>query len=310
MTPEEKNERRYLPRLVLGGLALLALVFLGTLVLPQLRRIEQTLVSPIEVTGVPEGYVVVRQSKTQAKIRLTGSPADLNRSDLFRLQVNLPEHPDMDGAYPLVASLSSPSAIQILEITPPNIEIHLAKMARRNVPVRVRLEGEPAPGFRLGAITVVPALTLVSGPLETVQKIKVIETTPLSVTGATAPIKRVVSAEKPNQTSLTYAPELFTVLIQVEEIPTTLRLKGVPVTPGLNEPREVSVIPETVDIDVTGPSRLVEALRTGQGVTAVIDTQSLKTGIFVRRAAITLPEGVNLIGATPELFTVTIPPSS
>jgi YbbR domain-containing protein len=307
---EETNNRNTLPRIVLVTLALLTVAALLFIALPRLQREERTLVSPIEVTGIPQGYVMTRQSHTEAKIRLIGPPAALKRTDLLRLQVHLPASPEEDGVYPVVPSVSAASPLEVLEISPTEIHIRLAQTASRDLPVQVRLKGEPAPGFRLGDVTITPATTRVSGPIKAVEPLKSIETTPISVSGASAPMKLEIPAQNLEEANLTLTPDLFTVLIRVEEIQASTLLKGVPVTPGPDEPRSVSVSPETVDIEVTGPVRLVETLKATGGVTAVIDTEGLEAGVFVRRAAITLPEGVSLIGANPELFTVSIPPGS
>lgn len=310
VTAENKDDFRYPTRRALGLVALLVLAALFALVLPRLQREEHTLVFPIEVTGIPGGYVIASQSATRAKIRVIGQPADLTRTDLIHLQVSLPEHPELDGAYPIVPSLSPTLPLEVLEITPTEIHLRLAPTVVRKVPVRVRLEGEPAPGFRLGRVTVTPPDALVSGPMEHIQRLETIETTPISVANASAPLKIEIPAEHTGTPPLTVTPELYTVLVEVEEVQATSRLKGIPVTPDPEEPRRVAISPKTVSIEVSGPARLVEALKAGGGVTAVIETHPLETGIFVRRAAITLPEGVNLIKATPELFTVTIPPQS
>jgi len=310
VTAEEQNNRRYLPRFALGlGLmALIALVLLAATLLPRLRREEHTLVSPLEITGIPEGYIVSRQSHNRAKIRVIGLPSDLDHMERLRLQVNLPHQPAMDGSYPVTPRFEG-APLEVLEVTPSEVHIRLVKSVKRDIPVQVRIEGKPAPGFRLGEVTVTPSVTLVSGPSETLQGLKAIWTTSVSISDATAPLSIKVPAENAGKGLLTLCPELFTVRVQVEEIPATRRLSGIPVTPGSDEPRRIAVTPETVDIEVTGPARLVEKLKAGTGVSAVIDTRELKAGIYVRRAAITLPDGVDLINASPELFTVTIPNS-
>lgn len=294
---------------IVCGLALLALAATLAFGIHRLQRVQRAFVTPIEITGVPDGYAIEGQSHARAKIRIEGQPEDLARADLFRLQVNLPESPDLDGVYPIVPSISATTSLQILEITPAELHIRLVKTVKRELPVQVRLEGEPAQGFRLGRVTIKPSTTVASGPLETIQNLKFIRTTPITLTGASAPLKLKIPAEKSDEATLTLTPDLFTVLVQVKEVPSTILLKGVPVTTGPEELRSVYVTPDTVDIEVTGPARLVEALKATGGVTAVIDTRDLKAGVFVRRAAITLPEGVSLIGADPELFTVNIPPT-
>ncbi|WP_152005648.1 CdaR family protein [Desulfoluna spongiiphila] len=311
VTAEERHNRRYLPRFTLGlGLvALTALVLLAFILVPRLRMEEHTLVSPIEVTGVPKGYIVARQSHTRAKIRVVGLPADLAHIELLRLQVDLPDQPALDGSYPVTPHLEGAPPMEVLEVNPPEVHIRLAKSVKRDIPVQVRIEGKPAPGFRLGKVTVTPSVALASGPSEVLEGVKAIRTTIVSVSDATAPLSIKVPAENAGEDLLTLCPELFTVRVQVEEIHATRRLPGIPITTGTDEPRRIAVTPETVNIEVTGPARLVEKLKAGTGISAVIDTRELKAGIYVRRAAITLPEGVDLINASPELFTVTIPDS-
>ncbi|VFQ45885.1 CdaR family protein [Desulfoluna butyratoxydans] len=312
MTAEEHHNRRDLYRFALGfGLAaILALFLLSLVLLTGLRREEHTLVSPIEVTGIPEGYVMVRQSHARAKIRVSGTPADLDHMELLRLQVTLPDHPAMEGSYPVTLRREEAPSVEILEITPSEIHIRLAESVQKNIPVTVRLVGSPAPGFRLGEVTVTPAVARVSGPSEVVRDITAIRTTAVSVSDATAPLSVKVPAEHvPGKGRLTLCPELFTVRVQVKEIHATRRLAGIPITTGPDESRRISITPSTVDISVTGPARLVDKLRAATGISAVIDTRGLASGIYVRRAAITLPRGVDLISASPELFTVTVPGS-
>ena len=309
MTSEEKKHRGPLSKLSVGALALIVFATLLAGTLYHLQREERSFVSPIEVTGVPEGYVIIDQSHTRAQIRISARAKTLDRNDLFRLRANLPENPGVEGVYPVVLSITDTSSVDVLDIVPSEISVHLARTVARELPVEARITGEPAQGYRLGKVTILPETTWLSGPMETVRTFNSIMTTPISISHASTSLKLKVPADKNDDPTLTLTPELFTVLIRVEEIPSTLSIKGVPVTPVQNDPRQVSIFPETVDIEVTGPAHLVNTLKASGGATATIDTQSLATGMFVRRAAITLPEGVRLIEASPERFNVNIIPN-
>ncbi len=309
MSSKKKKHRISPTPLIWVAMALMTLAAFWTLVMPRLQREERYLVSPIKVTGVPEGYVISRQSQTHAKIRIIGKPSTLDRSDLFRLQVSIPDHPEADGVYPIISNISGPSPAKILAITPAEIHIRLAHTATRELPVVLRLEGEPAPGFRLGRVTIIPATTQVSGPLDTIQKLGPMSTAPIPITHASTSIKRKIPLEKSPDASLTITPELFTVSIEVVEILSTVRITGVSVTTDPTASDHI-ITPKTVDIEVSGPARLMAKLKRHEGIRATISTRALAPGVFVRRAAITLPEGVTLIGAHPELFTVTILPGS
>ena len=309
VTSEKKKHRGPLLKLSVGAIALIAVATLLAGVLYHLQREERSFVSPIEVTGVPEGYVIIGQSHTRAKIRISARAETLDRSDLFRLRANLPEHPGVEGVYPVVLSIPQTSSVDVLGIIPSEISVRLARTVARELPVEVRITGEPAQGYRIGKVTVLPETTWLSGPMETVSTFSSIATTPIAINNASAPLKLKVPAEKNNDPTLTLTPELFTVLIGVEEIQATLSVIGVPVSPAPNDPRQVSIFPGTVDIKVTGPAHLVGTLKASGGATATISTRNLATGMFVRRAAITLPEGVSLIEASPERFTVHIIPN-
>ena len=67
-----------------------------------------------------------------------------------------------------------------------------------------------------------------------------------------------------------------------------------------------SISPPVISIDVKGPANVVNTLETSEAFIVYLDLNSLKPGVYVRRATIVLPVTTALVGVNPEIFTVTI----
>ena len=77
-----------------------------------------------------------------------------------------------------------PSGIEVLQMSPSTVEITFEATGVRLVPVRVVVDGDPAPGFRVGAMTADPDVVDVSGPESALRRLRQIDTEPVSVRGA------------------------------------------------------------------------------------------------------------------------------
>lgn len=64
--------------------------------------------------------------------------------------------------------------------------------------VRPRIEGVPAPGFKVAGVRVVPAQYTVQGPESLVLALEFIDTTPISIEGASSPVEAMVQPTLPD----------------------------------------------------------------------------------------------------------------
>jgi YbbR domain-containing protein len=85
-----------------------------------------------------------------------------------------------------------PSEVEVVGIEPPAITLELERRRTRILPLAPTVEGEPAPGFVLGEVRIVPPAITVQGPESRVADLEQISTSPISVEGATEPVTGTV----------------------------------------------------------------------------------------------------------------------
>jgi len=140
----------------------------------------------------PPHYVVVTQSTRTARVRISGPRMLISRLQSSALQNNLRlthrlQETDlvngwatvrMDGEW-IRPSLSESDFVQLRfrEFTPRTVRVLASPVMERSLPVRPRITGEPARGYRLlGAPEVVPSQVKVRGPAVVLDSIEALLT--------------------------------------------------------------------------------------------------------------------------------------
>ncbi|MGE5189049.1 MAG: YbbR-like domain-containing protein [Gemmatimonadota bacterium] len=138
---------------------------------------------PIELRRVPAGMAITNAVERRVDVRVAG-PATLigtlPRDDVTAVI-------DLSGArpgrtvYPLTAtSITLPSGVRVVRITPDSVEVALAKLERRRLPVSARIVGSARLKGRIARITVDPAEVEVEGLPEDFSRLKTLWTEDLA----------------------------------------------------------------------------------------------------------------------------------
>lgn len=91
-----------------------------------------------------------------------------------------------------------PADVEVVSVEPPAITLELERLQTRLLSVDPSLEGEPAAGFKITSVRVIPAQISVQGPGSKLEKIEVVETAPVSVEGATSQVTATVQPRLPD----------------------------------------------------------------------------------------------------------------
>jgi len=75
------------------------------------------------------------------------------------------------------------SGIEVLQVNPVRVELHLEHTISKEVPVVVPISGEPLPNFEVYGKLVKPAMLIVTGPRSKVESIREVATEPVSISG-------------------------------------------------------------------------------------------------------------------------------
>ena len=176
---------------------------------------------------------------------------------------------------------------------------------RKEVAVRVNLDGQPAAGYRLSAVRVNPSTVVLLGNTEVLAQVPgFVETEPVSLAEATSEIQKRLQLIVPeNVTVLEGNTVDVTANIAAIEGGTTVRQR--PVIQGLDPGLEATVALDTVDVILSGSLPLLESL--GPDDTFVIlDLTGLVPGNHIVVPRVVVPNGIRAEGVLPESVEVVI----
>ncbi len=129
-------------------------------------RMEVTYVAPLEYENLSNDLMIANEVPTSASIRISGpralqvniSPNDISLGiDLKGLSAGVTSFKRLEE------SLNIPSGLKITRISPSYVDVKLERIRDRDVPVRVVLTGEPAPGFIVKSFKTITEKVAVSG---------------------------------------------------------------------------------------------------------------------------------------------------
>ncbi|HET9950477.1 MAG TPA: YbbR-like domain-containing protein [Candidatus Eisenbacteria bacterium] len=183
----------------------LALLLYAHVVTEQQR--ESILQIPVSFSGLADTLAVRGAPPDHIAATIRGK-----WKDLIRLGLSNPLLPvDLTGIGPgpyieaitpekMATRAFPPELAKVLEVTsigdPGEVALTIEPKAQKWVPVRARLAGETAPGWRLdGPPEVFPESVLVSGPQSAVEAADTLNTLPVDITEERARIQREVSVD-------------------------------------------------------------------------------------------------------------------
>jgi len=256
---------------------------------------------PLELRNIPADLMIVSPRVDFVDLRVSGPRTLLSRIDPEKLSMIL----DLDGvrAGPAVFrvvtdALNLPRGVKVVRLTPAEVTLELARVIRRQVPVRVALAGKPPGDLRVTDVKVAPEVVEVIGPADEVEQFKVAETLPFELADAAAGlIEREIGLEPPRE-YLSLSATLVHAQVLLEEPEKGRTLLNVPVVVRQGIYRS-SVQPSKVKITVRGPKSAIESLELRHGA-VYIDAGGLEPGTHKVEPSVDLPPEVELVKVQPE----------
>jgi YbbR domain-containing protein len=138
---------------------------------------------PIELRRIPAGMAVANSVERRVDVRVAGPATVVGALPRDQVTAVVDLHGARPGrtVYPLTAkSISVPSGIRVLRITPDSVEVALAKLERRRLPVSARISGSARLKSRIARVTVDPPELEVEGLPDDFSRLKTLWTEELS----------------------------------------------------------------------------------------------------------------------------------
>ena len=269
----------------------------------------------VERGVAPEGLVLGPPQVEPAAVLLRGASSRLAdvRSVVARLAVDA-SGLNIDQDVDLAAVDEAGDLVPGVEIVPGDARVRIdvgRELAYAVLPVVVDLTGEPAPGFRVGGVTVDPTTVTVSGEAPAVERLSAIMTAPIPVDGLMADRTRTVALEVPAALTLIGEPQAQ-VTVSIVPARGSRTLEAGLALSGARRDRTTTLSTNKVLVTLSGDIAALDALEAGRSGTLVgeLDVSGLGNGRHEVEVQVAPPDGVTVVAVAPRTVVVRISPAS
>lgn len=301
--PAEKNHNRLK---LFGLLLLLGLAFLFAWAWYSPEEIE--LFVPIHMENMPEGLIFSHLPLKEIEIRLSGPKYLFHTLSKFQNRYVL-DLSDVRIGVNRVSIVQDrfqfPKGFRIENIIPPVLTLKVENLMTKRVPIMVSVSGKPAAGYIFVNAVAKPSSTIVTGPESLLEHMDKVMTKPIDINGFSEYQKKEIALDLAEMLTVKAPSDLFRAEIFIEKKMANKAFRQIPVE-GRDSSYPYSIAPEVIDIEISGPVKILERLHGEKNIKAYVDLKDLEPGVYVRPAIIALPLDTILLNVNPEKFTITI----
>lgn len=287
----------------------IALASLLWLVVSGEQTVERALRVPLEFTNLPPQLEMVGDTPTVVDVRVRGSGGALSRLATGDLVAVLDLRTARTGRrlFHLTSSdVRSPFGVDVVQVSPSNVAVTFEESAAKVVPVVPAVEGDPAEGYVVGTVTSNPSTVEVVGPVSALANLTEAITEPVTVSGASVPVRESVTIGVPDPAVRLRSPQNAVVTVDIGAAPVERRIGDVTVSGRNGREVPAQIKPVKVAVVVRGARELVNALDPGK-IDATVDLEGLGQGLFQLPVRVAPPQHVTVVRVEPTQVQVRIP---
>ena len=266
----------------------------------------------INVSGTPAfGYGAEQAQVDPQQVTVTGSESAINRIASVAVTVDVGDKATTQrGFIAPTAFDSAGTEITGLTFTPATVQVTVPiklLLSNRLVPVRVPIEGNPAPGYSVDDIKIEPTnVTICCAPGNILESIESISTQPVSISGTTSTVISRTALILPAGVELYPGQSnTITVTIGVRTFDTTWQLSVTPSAQGLPPGYSMVLSPNTLTLTLEGTFAQFQALKPAD-VAAAVPVGNLGAGTYELTPQVTVPNDIKLVSVSPVTVTVSL----
>jgi YbbR domain-containing protein len=272
------------------------------------RDAERIVDVPVAIRKVPSGLIVTELSPAKGvTVTLRGPRTILDSVDgeKTRLVVDLSTATEGKVSIdPNQATMNPelPRRLKAVRMSPIRLDAKLERLAKRRLPVKAILAGDPTLGYTAG-YSATPDHVEVTGPASTVDALKEISTRRIDIEGVSAPLERTVLLE-PGGDFVTLVPDRVHVAVHFDERMMVQEFKRVPIA--LRNGEGAKVTPAEVGVSVRGPELVLHDWKLPEGA-VFVDAGGLSPGAHDVPVQVDLPAPLVIAARKPESVRVVVP---
>ena len=273
--------------------------------------VERGLEVPLGFENIPSTLQVAGEPPDTVRVRVRGSQRIINGlvpGDVVAVLDLAGERSGDRRLFDMYADrVRVPFGVEVTQIAPTNITISLDRAGvAESVVVVPDIEGQPAEGFAIGRISVLPTEVNVLGPDSVLATLLEALTEPITIEGASGRVQEIVTVGVSDPSVRLQTPTSAEVTVEIVPAPLERTFDNLSVTTrGLATNRRVTIEPGTVSVGVQG----------GRSEVAELDSALLNTFVYVAElqpgrynlpVTVELTEGLGVTDIEPSRVTVTI----
>ena len=245
--------------------------------------VERIVQVPLEMRNRPERLELVGNPPDQVEVRLSASSGILSRLQPGDIVAIL----DLGAARPgsrlfhlRTDEIRTPFGVTVSQVIPQTVSLAFEVGETRVVAIRPDVEGEPAPGFTVGAVTVTPPTVEVIGPSSDLHALREATTEPVLIDGATATVVQTVTVGVDDSALRLRQPVSAEIRVEIVPAPIARTLSKIAV--GMrNLPAGTTAVstPAAIDVSVRGTREALASLETSS-IAAFVDLAGLRPGRY------------------------------
>jgi YbbR domain-containing protein len=272
-------------------------------------EVERSMRVPLEFRNRPTSLEIVGDAPTTVDVRVVGSSALLGRLEAGEVIAVL----DLTGSGPgsrlfpmRPDDVRVPYGIEVLQVIPATIPLELEEALKRSLPIVPAVDGDPAPGFVTGRVTVEPATIEVIGAESHVKNLASATTEPVSVAGARENVSDEVTVGVSDGAVRLTQTERATVRVEIMPAPVEREMPGVPVRwRNLGERYTAMLKPAFVVVTVRVRRDALDTV-SAETINAFVDLAGLGPGQYNLRVHFDPTQNFGVTAAEPSSVQVTI----
>jgi YbbR domain-containing protein len=247
---------------------------------------SQTFPLVLSLSGQPAaGYQSGDATMEPTEVALSGPESIVRRAAKARVLVTLDGvRESIDESLPIEVVDSENQPLQGLTINPESVHVSIPISQQggfRDVAVKVIVQGQQAAGYRIENISVFPpVVTVFADDPNLVNALPgVVETLPLDLQDRSEDISTRLSLNIDDSITVV-GTKTVQVQVSISPIQTSLTLPNLPIDViGLSEGLSAQPFPQAVDVIISGPVPVLDAL-TAEDITVYVDATGLKVGAY------------------------------
>jgi YbbR domain-containing protein len=308
MTPPAPSHKRTLGTWIRWVILPLLLCAATVALISRTEKSEREIAIAVTFDNLADNLLLMDAQRHSVRLLVSDAAAALQTIDTNETFCRVDLSGLGEGTHTLTvhpSNIGLPKGVALEALLTPSLTLTLEAVSQKTAGVIAILEGQPAPGFAVVAVSLQPERILLKGTATMLAGIDMVKTRPINLEDAAESFKKEVPLNLPESVAVDPPLRIVVAHVEVRERIVTRVLENIPVLVK-GTVAGVQIHPEAITLTVKGPEAIVNSIETDPAFAVTVDLSNLTTGKHSLKAAINLPVRTSLVYASPERFSVTI----